>query len=116
HKLSDKEKEDISKKNFFKYPKPIITRIKNSLTDVKPIISKISTDDQGWLYVFRKLPAKRKDDDAGYVVDIFNPEGKYLYKAQCKWPFQFVGKHLWSHTYVNDSHLLKSFKLENGFK
>jgi len=113
--LSAEEKDKLLKQTYFKYPPNIQNKIKKLLPNNKPCFSALLVDDNEWLYVFKKKESAidKKSDD--FVVNIFNPEGKYFYKTFLRWiPKRIIDDYFWVKVKNSEGDFfLKKFKVKN---
>jgi len=110
--LSKADIDKLLNRTYFKYPPHILRMIKDIIPKNNPLFSSIILYENDWLYVFRKETLNKNDY---YIVDIINPEGKYLFKTRLKWiPGKIMGNYFWVKVQnQDDDFLLKKYKVKN---
>ncbi len=94
------------KKRFTNIPKEMVQNIINGLPKKASFFQALSIDSNGLIYVYISDPG----NDSGRIIDIFSPEGKFLYSAELR-----VEKDLSiRRTYLNDNVLLMALEDEEG--
>ena len=68
--------------NGRKMAKEMVDQMAKSMPDEMPYFNRIMVDEQGLIYVF----ISDLENEAGREIDIFSPEGKYLYHGEIKMP------------------------------
>ena len=110
--LTNKEKNELANRTYIKYPLNIRNEIKNLLPDYKPFFKAILADNRNWLFVFKKYTLR---EDEPFSVDIFDSNGRYLYKTRLKWiPKIIENNYFYILTYGGEGDtILKQFKAIN---
>lgn len=107
--LTGEEKDSLANNTYIKHPKSVTNQIKKMLPDYKPAFHAIRADKNGWLFVFRRKSFNKSDE---YIVDVFDPEGKYLYKTSFNWIPEIIGPVIWVSVRNEDGdRLLKKYEI-----
>lgn len=72
--------------NGRKMPKEMIDQMVKSMPDAAPFFNRIMIDPNGFIHVF----VSDLENESGQEIDIFSPEGKYLYHGEIKMPDNYV--------------------------
>ncbi|MCK5058439.1 MAG: 6-bladed beta-propeller [Candidatus Aminicenantes bacterium] len=72
--------------NGRKMSKEMIDQMVNSMPDKVPFFSRIMIDHNGFIHVF----VSDLENESGQEIDIFSPEGKYLYHGEIKMPDNYI--------------------------
>ena len=101
-----KKRIDQIKLNGGAIPADMAKQMIDGMPDYAPYFNRITIEENGLIYVFMNDPA----NETGLEIDIFSPEGKYLYHGRLTLPgglikaggLEIKGNFLWAFTEDND--------------